>query len=220
MQAGILDIDGTLVDSNYHHTLAWFRAFRQHEITLPLWRIHRQIGKGGDQLVGDLAGERVEEERGDEIRDAEKVRYMELIDEVVPLEGARGLIEDLKRRGCEVILASSAKEEEVDHYLDLLEARELADGWTTSADVEATKPAPDLVQVALTKLEGANARDAVMVGDSVWDCIAAERVGITTLAVLTGGFSADELTDAGAQTVFSSIVELRERLDETPFGGA
>ena len=219
MPPAILDIDGTLVDSNYHHTLAWFRAFRQHEVTLPIWRIHRQIGKGGDQIVSDLAGERVEEEKGDAIRQGEKDRYMELIDEVVALEGARGLIEDLKARGCQVILASSAKEDEVDHYLDLLDARDLADGWTSSADVETTKPAPDLVQTAMAKLgDEGDAGTAVMVGDSVWDCIAARRAGIQTVAVRTGGFSADELTTAGAVAVFSSMVELREKVDTTPLG--
>ena len=143
--AAILDVDGTLVDTNYHHAIAWYRAFRQHEVLLPVWRIHRHIGMGGDQLVEALAGERVEDEQGDDIRDAEKALYMALIDEVEPLEGARELIVDLKERGHAVVLASSAKEDEVDHYLDLLDARELADGWTTSADVEATKPEPDLV---------------------------------------------------------------------------
>ena len=94
--AAILDIDGTLVDTNYHHAIAWFRAFRQHDIVLPIWRIHRHIGMGGDQLVGSLCGDDTEEEKGDDIRAAEKVLYSELIGEVEPLEGARELIEDLK----------------------------------------------------------------------------------------------------------------------------
>jgi beta-phosphoglucomutase-like phosphatase (HAD superfamily) len=130
--AAILDIDGTLVDSNYHHAIAWYRALRRHELVLPLWRIHRAIGMGGDQLVEALCGAEVEERLGDDLRAAEGEHYFALIEEVEPLEGARGLIEDLKERGCAVILASSAKPEEVDHYLDLLDARELADGWTTS----------------------------------------------------------------------------------------
>jgi len=215
--AAILDIDGTLVDSNYQHAVAWYRAFRQHDIVLPVWRIHRHIGMGGDHMVGALAGDDVEEEKGDDIRAAEKVLYTALIDEVEPLEGARDLICDLRERGCSVVLASSAKEEEVDHYLDLLDARDLADAWTTSADVEATKPEPDLV---LAALERAEEDDAVMVGDSVWDCEAAKRAGIQTLAVLTGGFAAAELREAGALDVFESIVELRDRLDGTPLGRA
>jgi beta-phosphoglucomutase-like phosphatase (HAD superfamily) len=145
----ILDVDGTLVETNYHHALAWYRAFTQHEVVLPVWRIHRAIGMGGDQLVGALAGDDVEEEKGDDIRAAEKVLYMAMIHEVRPLPDARRLIETLKERGHEVVLASSAKEEEVEHYIDLLDARELADAWTSSADVEKTKPHPDLVQTAL-----------------------------------------------------------------------
>jgi HAD superfamily hydrolase (TIGR01509 family) len=213
--AAILDIDGTLVDSNYQHTLAWYRAFRQHQIVLPVWRIHRHIGMGGDHMVGALAGDDVEKEKGDDIRAAEKPLYMALIEEIEPLAGARDLICDLKERGSTVVLASSAKAEEVEHYLDLLDARDLADAWTTSADVEKTKPEPDLV---LAALEHAGEDDAVMVGDSVWDCEAAGRAGIETVAVLTGGFSAAELREAGARQVFESIVELRERLDETPLG--
>jgi HAD superfamily hydrolase (TIGR01549 family) len=211
--AAILDIDGTLVDTNYHHTIAWYRAFHQHDVVLPIWRIHRHIGMGGDHLVKALGGQRLEEEKGDDIRAAEKVLYAELIGEVEPLEGARGLIEDLSGRGHPVVLASSAKAEEVEHYLDLLDARELADGWTTSADVEATKPEPDLVRAAIDKAGGG---DAVMVGDSTWDCEAAKRAGIETVAVLTGGFSEAELRDAGAVAVYQSIEELRESLDETP----
>jgi HAD superfamily hydrolase (TIGR01549 family) len=213
--AAILDIDGTLVDSNYHHAIAWFRAFADHDIVLPLWRIHRHIGMGGDQLVGALCGDEVERERGDDIRATEKDRYFALIDEVRPLEGARGLIEDLKGKGREVVLASSAKPEEVDHYLDLLNARDLADGWTTSGDVEATKPDPDLIHAALDRVR---ADRAVMVGDSTWDCAAARNAGVETLAVLTGGFSAQELFDAGALSVFGSLTELRERLAGTALG--
>jgi HAD superfamily hydrolase (TIGR01549 family) len=213
--AAILDIDGTLVDSNYFHAVAWYRAMRAHDHTLPMWRIHRAIGMGGDQMIAALLGDDVEERQGDDIRDAEKERYFELIDEVQPLEGARELIEDLKRTDHRVVLASSAKPDEVEHYLDLLDARELADGWTTSGDVENTKPAPDLVNSALEKIGGG---PAVMVGDSVYDCEAAGNADVETIAVLTGGFSDSELLKSGARIVFASIVELRERLSWTPLG--
>ena len=215
MAIAVLDIDGTLVDTNYQHALAWFRAFRAHGIVLQLWRIHRHIGMGGDQLVGALTDERTERDLGDRIRDEEKQRYFELIDEVEPMDGSRELIEDLKRRGHRVVLASSAKEDEVDHYLDQLDARELADDWTTSADVESTKPQPDLVHAALQRI-GGGPGDAVMVGDTPWDVEAAKRAGVETLTVRTGGFGADELRDAGAVAIFESVQELRERLDETP----
>jgi HAD superfamily hydrolase (TIGR01509 family) len=213
--AAILDIDGTLVDTNYHHAIAWYRAFRQHDEMLPIWRIHRHIGMGGDHLVKALCGDDVDEEKGDDIRAAEKALYMALIVEVEPLQGARDLIADLKKRGHAVVLASSAKQKEVDHYLDLLDARELADAWTSSADVESTKPDPDLVQTALEKAGGG---EAVMVGDSTWDCEAAKRAGIETVAVLTGGFSEAELEDAGAVAVYQSIDELRRSIDQTPLG--
>ena len=213
--AAILDIDGTLVDTNYQHAIAWYLAFRQHDVVLPVWRIHRHIGMGGDQLVEALAGEKVEEELGDDIRSAEKALYLSSIQSTSPLEGARDLIEDLKGAGRNVVLASSAKEQEVEHYLDLLDAREIVDGWTTSADVENTKPEPDLVVAALDKL---GTREAVMVGDTPWDVKAAGRAEIETVAVLTGGFGEDELREAGAVAVFESIVSLRERISETPLG--
>jgi HAD superfamily hydrolase (TIGR01549 family) len=213
--AAILDIDGTLVDSNYFHAIAWYRAMRAHDHTLPMWRIHRAIGMGGDQMIGALLGNDVEERDGDSIRDTEKERYFELIEEVQPLEGARELIEDLKRTDHRVVLASSAKPDEVDHYLDLLDARELADAWTTSGDVEKTKPEPDLVNSALEKVGGG---PAVMIGDSVYDCEAAGNAGVETIAVLTGGFSDSELLKSGARIVFASIVELRECLSWTPLG--
>ena len=211
--AAILDVDGTLVDTNYHHAIAWYRAFRQNDVVLPIWRIHRHIGMGGDQLVEALGGEQLENEKGDDIRAAESILYVELMSEVEPLEDARELIEDLKQRGHAIVLASSAKEHEVDHYLDVLNARGLADDWTTSADVEATKPEPDLVVAAVEKAGGG---EAVMVGDSTWDCEAAKRAGLETIAVLTGGFSEAELREAGAVVVHSSIEDLRESLDETP----
>ena len=215
MTIAVLDIDGTLVDTNYHHAVAWYRAFREHGIVLPVWRIHRHIGMGGDQLVAALTDDRTEEEQGDEIRDTETKRYFELIGEVETMDGSRELIEELKRRGHTVVLASSAKEDEVDHYLDLLDARGLADAWTTSADVEATKPAPDLVTAALDRA-GGSSEDAVMVGDTPWDVKAAGGADVQTLAVLTGGFSAYELREAGALDVFESVRELCEGLDRTP----
>jgi HAD superfamily hydrolase (TIGR01549 family) len=204
----ILDVDGTLVDTNYQHALAWHRALRDHGHTVQMWEIHRHIGMGGDQIVAALAGDRAEAEAGDEIRSAESDAYGELIGEVEPMDGARGLIEVLRDEGAKVILASSAKGEEVDHYLELLDARELVDGWTTADDVERTKPHPDLVHAALEKSGGEGA--AVMVGDSTWDVKAAEAAGVPTLAVLTGGFSEGELRDAGAAEVVHSVGELRE----------
>jgi HAD superfamily hydrolase (TIGR01509 family) len=212
----ILDVDGTLVDTNYHHAIAWFRAFRRHDVTVQVWVVHRHIGMGGDQLVAAVAGDDVEERLGDEIREAEGELYRELIDEVQPMEGARTLIEDLKERDVAVVLASSAKEWEVEHYLELLDAEKIVDAWTTSADVEQTKPEPDLVQAALDKA-GGRPEDAMLIGDTVWDVEAAHRAGVETLAVRTGGFSEQELREAGAKDVFTSVEELRQALRKTAF---
>ena len=211
----ILDIDGTLVDTNYQHAIAWYRAFRQSGIVLPVWRIHRHIGMGGDQLVAALTDEATDEQKGEDIRTAEKALYMAMIEEVEPMECARELIERLKGDGKTVVLASSAKDAEVDHYLDLLDARDLANDWTSSGDVERTKPAPDLVQAALDKA-GGEAADSVMLGDTPWDCRAAERAGVPTVTLMTGGFSEQELRESGAVAVFESIPELLRRIGQTP----
>jgi HAD superfamily hydrolase (TIGR01549 family) len=215
--AAILDVDGTLVDTNYHHAIAWYGAFRRHDVTPEVWRIHRHIGMGGDQLVGAVAGDAVEERLGDEIREAEGELYMEMIDEVRPFPGARDLIAELRDATDAVVLASSAKEHEVDHYLDLLDARELATDWTTSADVDSTKPQPDLVHAALAKAE---AESGLMIGDTAWDCEAATRAGIPAVAVLTGGFGAAELRDAGAVQVFREADEIRGARSSLPVIGA
>jgi HAD superfamily hydrolase (TIGR01509 family) len=211
--AAILDVDGTLVDTNYQHALAWYRAFRAQGETLPLHRIHRQIGMGGDQLVAALAGEDFDRAHGDAVRAAEEEHFQAMIGEVAPLPSARDLLVALHERGHAIVLSSSAKEHDVERYLDLLDARDLVRAWTTSADVEQTKPAPDLVEVAL---EQAGGGPAVMVGDSTWDCEAAARAGIASLGVLTGGFSEQELRDAGAADVFMDLPAVLAALDDSP----
>jgi HAD superfamily hydrolase (TIGR01509 family) len=180
---------------------------------LPVWRLHRHVGMGGDKFVAAVAGDDVEKRLGDEVRKSWEQLFDELIDEVEPFDGARQLMADLKARGHAVVLASSAIEKHLDHFLDVLHARGLADGWTTKDDVEASKPDPDLVNAALEKV---GSREAVMIGDTPWDVEAARRAGIETICVITGGFSEHELREAGALAVFESVAELRERLDETP----
>jgi len=214
-KAALLDVDGTLIDTNYQHALAWYLAFREHDITLPVWKIHRAVGMGGDQLVPALVGQEVDQEKGDDIRDKRSDIYEDLIEEVAPFEGAHQLVCDLLERDISVVLASSAAEEELERYLDLLDVRTLVDAWTTRDDVEQTKPEPDLVKAALEKVDGA---EAVMVGDTKWDIEAAARVGVPTVCVMTGGWSRQELQDAGAVQVYESVEELRGKLDETPLG--
>jgi HAD superfamily hydrolase (TIGR01549 family) len=212
-RAAILDVDGTLVDTNYHHALAWYRAFREHGIVLPLWRLHRHVGMGGDKYVTAVAGEEAERRIGDRVRERWEELFNEVLGDIAPLAGARDLIGDLKDRGHVVVLASSAIAPHLDRFIDLVDAREVVDGWTGKDDVERSKPDPDLVAAALEK---AGTRDAAMLGDTPWDVEAARRAGVETVCLVTGGFSADELRGAGAAAVFESIDELRDRLDETP----
>jgi HAD superfamily hydrolase (TIGR01509 family) len=208
----IFDIDGTLVDTNYQHALAWYRSFRQHGVVMPIWQIHRAIGIGSDRVVEMLAGEQVEKDLGDALRAAEGPLYQEMIDEVEPMKDARELLRDLKRAGHAVILASSAEEKDAERYIELLDAKEFVDGYTTSADVKQSKPEPDIVHAAIEKAGGG---PAVMIGDSTWDCKAATRAELPSIGVLTGGFSEQELTEAGATIVFDSVEHLRGHLNST-----
>jgi HAD superfamily hydrolase (TIGR01509 family) len=214
--AVLLDLDGTLVDTNYHHAIAWFRAFRDHGIVLPVWRFHRHIGMGGDQLVAAVAGDEVERESGDELRSGHSRHFHSLIGEVELMQDARRLIETLHERGAAVVLASSASEKDLAHFRSMLDADRLLAGATSSADVESSKPEPDLILAALEKVP--DAARSVMVGDSTWDCEAAHRAGVESVALLTGGFSEQELRDAGAAAVFPSIGELLNHMEQTPLG--
>jgi HAD superfamily hydrolase (TIGR01509 family) len=162
-----------------------------------------------------VAGEDVERRLGGELRDAAHQEFLKLRDECEPLEGARELLVELKRRELVVVLASSAGEDDLGFFLDRLDARDVVDGWTSKDDVERSKPHPDIVHAALRQ---AGTDDAVLVGDSRWDVEAAANAGLRTVCVITGGWSHHELEEAGAARVFDSLVELRERLDETPLG--
>ena len=212
MTAGvILDIDGTLVDTNYQHAIAWYLAFRQSDLTIPVRTLHHHVGMGGDQFVAAVAGAEAERDVGDDVRTAHDTLYMATIETVSVFDGAPEFVRALKAAGHEVVLSSSAKDPEVEHYLDLLEAREVVDGWTTSVDVEQTKPEPDLVRAALQKLD-VDDDDAVLIGDTPWDVEAAGRAGLRSFAVTTGGFSPTELREAGAEAVFASLAELGDQL--------
>ena len=209
----VLDVDGTLVDSNYQHSVAWFRAFRRHGVTPSVWRIHRAIGMGGDRLVAAVAGDEVESRCGDEVRAAWEQEYAPYLPEVCALDGARLLLERLHEHGCTVVLASSGKPDHIEHYLDLLDARRLADTWTTAQDAEQTKPAPDLLTAALERVEVRGS--VVTVGDSTWDVLASRELGYDTHCVLTGGFSAAELERAGAVGVHEDLHALWAALEPT-----
>jgi HAD superfamily hydrolase (TIGR01509 family) len=212
----VLDVDGTLVDSNYQHALAWYRAFRSMGETFPIWRIHRLIGMGGDKLVAALGGDDLEARMGDRARERWVQEADPLMAEVALLPGARELIVALEERGHRVVLASSGKPHHVDHALDLLDAREIVDGWTTSEDVEETKPAPDLLHVALEKIGEPADAPSVVVGDSIYDVEAAKNAGMPAVVVRSGGFGDDELRDAGAVAIYDTPADLTAALDATP----
>jgi len=209
----IFDVDGTLVDSTYHHALAWHRAFSERGIVLPTWRIHREIGKGGDRLVPDLAGEEVERRVGDALRERQHALYAELLPEIHPFAGAHELLAACKADGWRIALASSGRADEVGHYLELLDADELPDAVVSSADVETTKPAPDVLALARERAAPELDPSAVLVvGDATWDCEAAGSAGMTPVAVRCGGFGAEELEAAGAVAVFETLTELRRAI--------
>jgi HAD superfamily hydrolase (TIGR01549 family) len=205
----VLDVDGTLVDTNYQHAIAWHRAFREHGYRVAVWEIHRHIGMGGDQLVEALIGEEAAEADGEDLSDAHSEAFSKLIGEAEAMEGASELIAELDDAGATVILASSAADDEVEHYVELLGAAERIAGATTSADAEQTKPHPELVETALDKYGSGG--PVLMIGDSTWDVKAAEAAGVPTLALLTGGFSEAELREAGAAEVAREITTIRER---------
>jgi len=210
--AVLLDVDGTVVDSNYHHVIAWARAFARYDLTPSLWRVHRHVGMGGDQFVQAVAGPEAEERHGDALRDAWVEEFDKLLDEVHAVPRATELVRALRERGWPVVLASSGKPHHVERFLDLLGARDLLTAWTTSDEVERTKPATDLIEVALAK---AGTQRGVVVGDSRWDFEAARRAGLPGVGLLTGGFSREELRDAGANEVYTDLDDLLDQLENS-----
>jgi HAD superfamily hydrolase (TIGR01549 family) len=213
----VLDVDGTLVDSNYHHTLAWSRAFRSAGYDVPLWRIHRSIGMGGDRLVPRLIGESADQQVGDEVRRRWEAEMEPLLEEVRPLPHARDLLAELRRRPVKVVLASSGKVAHTRRWIDMLDAdedpREVDD--VSSGEDARTKPDPELIDQAVESVDG---EAALVVGDSVWDAEAARRSGARMVGLLTGGFGRAELEEAGAHVVCENVAALIDQLDDVLAG--
>ena len=207
----LLDIDGTLVDSAYFHVLAWQRSLTAAGFDVPSYRIHRLIGMGGDQFVQALLGDEAEREQGDELRAGWEEEYHSLLPEVRALPGAAELIERAGDAGLRVVFASSSPGEHLERYLELVGASALRDRATTSDDVESTKPAPDLIEVALGL---AGTRQAVLVGDATHDVRAAARAGIGTVCLRSGGYGEEELRAAGALAVYETPADLAGRTGE------
>jgi HAD superfamily hydrolase (TIGR01509 family) len=201
----VLDVDGTLMDTNYLHTEAWARAFEEVGRRVPRAEIHKQIGKGSGQLIEEFIEDEEAAEKAEELHGE---LYMEMQKHGFPLPGAKELITSLAERGYGTWLVTSAEPEELEQYLDRLETEGKLAGIVKSSDVEYSKPAPDVFELALKKA-GGNADETIAVGDSVWDIESAAKAGIQTVAVLSGGaYSEEELEEAGAIAVYENCAEL------------
>jgi len=211
--AVLLDIDGTLVDSNYLHVHAWVQAFADAGTPVDAWRVHRRIGMGSGRLLGELLGDDADA-LGDEVRERHREHYAALAGLLRPLPGARDLLRTLADRGAAVVLATSAAPEEVERLREVLDVDDLVE-ITGSQDVDEAKPEPDLVHAALD-LAGVPADRAVFVGDSVWDVQAAVRAGVPCVGVLSGGTAEAELRGAGAVAVAEDVAALLRDLDRSP----
>ena len=209
----LFDIDGTLVDSNYLHVHAWYRAFSEARVDVEAWRIHRSIGMDGSTLVKSLA-DNADEDTRSRLNDLHSRYYKELVPLLRPMPGARELLAAVDGLDLQVVLATSAPEDELAILREVLASDQLVSAVTSSNDVDTAKPQPDIVDVALERA-GVDAEHAVFIGDTVWDVEACNRAGVPTIAVLSGGVSRGELEKAGAQAVFENALELRQQLDDT-----
>ena len=213
--AVIFDVDGTLVDTNYLHAVTWWEACRQRGHDVPMARVHRAIGMGSDKLLDHLLPADRDTKADDDLRAAHKALYGEYWARLRAFEGAADLLRACAKRGAKVVLASSASEREMKALRAALDAEDAIMAATSSADAEQSKPAPDIVEVALSRA-GVRPEQAVFVGDTVWDVEACRRAGLPCVAVLTGGIGRQELVEAGAVAVYDSVAELLDKLDESP----
>jgi HAD superfamily hydrolase (TIGR01509 family) len=201
----VLDVDGTLMDTNYLHTEAWARAFERAGHRVPMVRLHKQVGKGSGLLIQEFVDD---EKVAEDIEGFHAEIYEELQQYGHPLPGAKELISSLKERGYQVWFVTSAKDEELEHHMQELEAEDRVDGVVNSSAVENPKPAPDIFEEALRRA-GATAEETVAVGDALWDVESARGAGIRTVAVLSGGaYSEKSLEEAGAVDVYEDCAAL------------
>ncbi len=216
IKAVIFDIDGTLMDTNHLHILAWERAFKRGGYSVPPERIAVEIGKGGDHLVPAILGDpqsKADEEEQERIRKAHDDEYTKIVNQAKPFPSAEQILARLRQRGLKIALATSASEQEVERYLDYLEADKNVDVIVNKSDVESSKPAPDVFAVALKKL-GLQAEQAVAVGDTPYDISAARKVGLACVALLSGGFDRAQLEPEGPIAIFADVAELQAHLNE------
>lgn len=211
--AVLFDVDGTLVDSNYLHVYAWQRAFDEEGISAAAWQIHRCIGMDGSKLVSTLSHDAAEDVQ-DRLSDAHSRHYRDVAALLAPLPGARDLLRRVADLGLQVVLASSAPEDELELLRKVLDCDDVIAATTSSRDVDTAKPEPGIVEVALDRA-GVTADHAVFVGDAVWDVHAAAAAGLPCIAVLSGGIAGAELQAAGASPIFSDPQDLLENLSST-----
>lgn len=210
-QAGILfDVDGTLVDTNYLHTLAWSRAFTDAGAWAPMHAIHRLIGMGGDNLVPRLLGHPCPRAVA-----ARAGHYRELIGEARAFPGAKSLVALAHEHGLRTAIATSAPADELDRLIDLLDIAGCLGATTTADDVETSKPDPEVFVTAM-RVAGLEPDRTFAIGDSVWDVEAARAAGIACIGVESGGFSRHELDEAGALHVYRNVEELLEQFHTSP----
>jgi len=215
--AALFDVDGTLVDTNYLHAVTWWEAFAQAGHAVPMAEIHRAIGMGSGLLLDKLLPGDRDKDADADIRTAHSALYSTYWSRLRPLPGAADLLRACKRRGMAVVLASSADEPEFKALRAALDVEDAIDEATFSGDVEASKPAPDLVQVALDKA-GVPPEQAVFTGDTVWDVEACQKAGVPCIGLLSGGVSRDELMSAGAAEVYPGPGDLLAALDASLLG--
>lgn len=207
VKAVVLDVDGTLMDTNYLHVEAWARALDEVGHRAPRVEIHPKIGKGSGLLISEFVDD---DETAGKVSDLHTEYYSELQKHAYPLPGAKELIDSLAKQDYQVWLATSADPEELETSLEALEAKGKLAGIVSSGDVEESKPAPDIFALVLEKA-GVEAQDAVAVGDAIWDVESAKAAGIRAVTVLTGGaFSKEELKEAGSIGVYEDCAELLE----------
>lgn len=215
--AALFDVDGTLVDTTYLHTVAWWEALRQAGRRVPTAVIHRTIGMGSDHLLTRLLGEDHDPEEAEAVSAAHRTLYAEYWPRLAPLEGAADLLRACAERGRTVVLASSAHGDELEAMRRAVGAQDVVSAVTSADDVESSKPAPDLVRAALDRA-GVEPGRAVFVGDTVWDVEACRRAGVPCVGVLSGGITRRELADAGAVEVYEGPADLLARLDGSILG--
>ncbi|MFD0906056.1 HAD family hydrolase [Actinomadura sediminis] len=215
VEAVLFDVDGTLVDTTYLHAVTWWQAFRQQGHVVAMAKIHRAIGMGSDKLLDQVLPGGRDRDADDAMRDAHTALYAQYWGRLRAFDGAADLLRACKGRGKRVVLASSAAEPEMRALRAALDAEDAIDETTSASEVGQSKPAPDIVELALERA-GVPAARAVFVGDTAWDVEAAERVGVPCVGVLTGGWARDELEAAGAVAVFDDPRDLLEKLEKSP----